>query len=77
MFENAYPHIAYKFILHITYPFLYLLFFMGKESMECTPRNTIVRDLICILFIGSSIETAVKLSGFTFQGYPLNLDVCK
>ena len=33
--------------------------------------------LICILFIGSSIETAVKLSGFTFQGYPLNLDVCK
>ena len=33
--------------------------------------------LICILFIGSSIETAVKPSGFTFQGYPLNLDVCK
>ena len=34
-------------------------------------------DLICILFIGSPIETAVNLSGFTFQGYPLNLDVCK
>jgi hypothetical protein len=49
MFENAYPHIAYKFILHITYPFLYLLFFMGKESMECTPRNTIVRDAILLL----------------------------
>ena len=27
--------------------------------------------LICIVFIGSPIETAVNLFGFTFQGYPL------
>jgi hypothetical protein len=33
--------------------------------------------LICIVFIGSPIEAAVNLLGFTFQGYPLNLDTCK
>ena len=36
-----------------------------------------VGGLICIVFIGSPIETAVNLLGFTFQGYPLNLDICK
>ena len=33
--------------------------------------------LICIVFIGSPIEAAVNLLGFTFQSYPLNLDMCK
>ena len=35
-------------------------------------------DLHCqVVFIGSPTETAVNLFGLTFQGYPLNLDMCK
>ena len=40
-------------------------------------KRLVILDLICIVFIGSPIETAVNLFGFTFQGYPLNLDMCK
>ena len=46
-------------------------------TLSLHERGGVSESVICILFIGSSIETAVKLSGFTFQGYPLNLDVCK